>query len=317
MSWLAGWDYRKSITLSRASGAVTNYQMKLLVGESSGATGEDVDCGGHCNSDFSDLRFTNADGDLLDYWVESISGTTPNQLATVWVEFDSIGTSDTTFYMYYGNVSASSYSNGENTFPFFDNFEGSSLNTDKWELVADPTISISGSKLYLIANAPDHYIKTKTFTATALESAIRTKIQANDPGSTNNIPGFGFGNYYGGSTNTKCVAQITYSSANSTYCLHCNNETGEDYTTEIEEDWVSHTKDILWGHNDLVQFYKDDIQIGGNVTTYIPSTNLPISIGCYYLHTGSINVEVDWIFSRHYLSTEPSWGSWGSEEDNY
>ena len=27
---LAGWAYRKSITLSRASGAVTNYQMKLL-----------------------------------------------------------------------------------------------------------------------------------------------------------------------------------------------------------------------------------------------------------------------------------------------
>lgn len=37
MSWLTGWNYRKSITISRASGAVTNYQMKILVGESSGA----------------------------------------------------------------------------------------------------------------------------------------------------------------------------------------------------------------------------------------------------------------------------------------
>ena len=46
MAWLSGWGYRKSVTLARASGAVTNYQMKLLVGESSGATGEDVDCGG-------------------------------------------------------------------------------------------------------------------------------------------------------------------------------------------------------------------------------------------------------------------------------
>ena len=113
MAWLSGYDYRKSVTLSRASGAVSNYQMKLLVGESSGATGEDVDCGGLCLSTFNDLRFTTSDGaTLLDYWIESVTGTTPNQLATVWIEFDSIGTTATTFYMYYGKADASSVSNG-------------------------------------------------------------------------------------------------------------------------------------------------------------------------------------------------------------
>lgn len=122
-SWLSGWTYRKSVTVSRPSGAVTNYPMKILVGESSGATGEDVDLGGNCNSDFSDLRFTNAGGDLLDYWIESVTGTTPNQLATVWVEFDSIGTSGTTFYMYYGNAGASDAASGANTFTVFDDFE--------------------------------------------------------------------------------------------------------------------------------------------------------------------------------------------------
>ena len=70
MAWLSNYSYRKSITLSRASGAVTNYQMKLLVGESSGATGEDVDCGGLCLSTFNDIRFTKSDGTtLLDYWI--------------------------------------------------------------------------------------------------------------------------------------------------------------------------------------------------------------------------------------------------------
>jgi predicted GH43/DUF377 family glycosyl hydrolase len=105
MAWLSGYSYCKSITLSRASGAVTNYQMKLLVGESAGATGEDVDCNSHVQIGFHDLRFTKSDGTtLLDYWIESITGTTPNQLATVWIEFDSIGTGATTFYMYYGNA---------------------------------------------------------------------------------------------------------------------------------------------------------------------------------------------------------------------
>jgi hypothetical protein len=124
MGWLGGWLYRKEITLSRASGAVTNYQMKLLVGESSGATGEDVDCAAHCLSSFNDLRFTAADGTtLFDYWIESITGATPNQLATIWIKFDSIGTSATTFYMYYGKADAAAYSNGANTFILFDDFE--------------------------------------------------------------------------------------------------------------------------------------------------------------------------------------------------
>src|SRR3972149_2260668 len=117
MAWLAGFTYRKAITLSRASVAVTSYQMKLLVGESSGAVGEDVDCNSHVLSTFYDLRFTASDGQtLLDYWIESITGATPNQLATVWIEFDSIGTGDTTFYMYYGKADASAVSSEANTF---------------------------------------------------------------------------------------------------------------------------------------------------------------------------------------------------------
>jgi hypothetical protein len=107
MAWLTGWEYRKSVPLSRVSGAVTDYQMKLLVGESSGAVGEDVDCNSHCRTDFGDLRFTTSDGEtVLNYWVESVSGTSPNQLATVWIKFDSIGIGNTTFYMYYGKISA-------------------------------------------------------------------------------------------------------------------------------------------------------------------------------------------------------------------
>ena len=146
MAWLADYGYRKSITLSRASGAVTNYQMKLLVGESSGATGETVDCGGKCLSSFNDLRFTTSDGTtILDYWIESISGTTPNQLATIWVEFDSIGTSDTTFYMYYGNNDAVSVSNITNTFIIGDDFErgnnGDTIGGDWTETVAHAHIS--------------------------------------------------------------------------------------------------------------------------------------------------------------------------------
>jgi len=111
-AWVSGYTYRKQVTVTNAS---ASYQTKILVGESAGATGEEVDCNSHVQTDFDDLRFTGSDGTtLLDYWIESITGTTPNQLATVWVENDT--TPSTTCYVYYGNASASSGSNRANTF---------------------------------------------------------------------------------------------------------------------------------------------------------------------------------------------------------
>ena len=117
MAWLTGWNYRKSITVSRASGAVSNYQMKLLVGESAGAIGEDVDCGGHCLSNFYDLRFTTTDGEtLLNYHRDAVWGETPNQIAKITIKCDSIGTDATTFYMYYGKSDAVDVSDDNATF---------------------------------------------------------------------------------------------------------------------------------------------------------------------------------------------------------
>lgn len=90
-----------------------------------------VDCNAHCLSTFNDLRFTTSDGStLLDYWIESITGTTPNQIATVWVECDSIGTEATTFYLYYGKAGASSLSSISDTFIFGDDFERGSNGDD-------------------------------------------------------------------------------------------------------------------------------------------------------------------------------------------
>src|SRR4051812_31737316 len=57
------WTGRQPITVTGSSvGAQTNYQVKLTVPYVSGM-----------KSDFSDLRFTDADGTtLLNYWIESV-----------------------------------------------------------------------------------------------------------------------------------------------------------------------------------------------------------------------------------------------------
>ncbi len=113
---LPGWDYRKLKTITGTT-AQTNYQMKLTVHKASGTdTPGVVYLGGNVKDDFGDLRFTRSDGvTLLDYWIESY---TSGVSAVVWVEVDSIpaspGTAD--IYIYYGNPSAASASNGKNTF---------------------------------------------------------------------------------------------------------------------------------------------------------------------------------------------------------
>jgi hypothetical protein len=309
-TWLTGWSYRKSITLSRASGAVTNYQMKLLVGESSGATGENVDCGGKCKTDFSDLRFTTSDKTtLLDYWIESVSGTTPNQLATIWVEFDSIGTGDTTFYMYYGNSGASAYSNGENTFPFFDDFDDASLDTNKWTNIRNTGVVESGGNVVVTDTGNNgNGIRGKTAFNTTYALRTRTKPL-----------------YY---NNTSYLSSIRFELIDSTkqlgvYFSHPNKDFNAKFTnytsttgwtnSNIEggsANWM--IVDIRRNSNTNVTYLIDNSNTV-TISSKVITDNLYPSIISYANGSRS---DTDWILVRQYLATEPAWGSWGTEETN-
>jgi len=314
MAWLTGWHKRKEITLSRATGAVTNYQMKLLVGESAGATGEDVDCGGKCLSTFNDLRFTAADGTtLLPYWIESITGATPNQLATVWIKFDSIGTDATTFYMYYGNSGASAASNGDDTFLFFDDFTGSSLDSDKWDTIGTPTITVSGGELDITQNDNTRGIRTKTATFTR-NSSVRYKHKPYALGDRKGMACTGFGVY--NETPTDWVGVAVYSSATSTLYGGCSTSSGRASTGEFAASTSYKTLESLWTSASVITL-EDGVQKGVTLTTYIPSVSLKLSIGTCTFNSAwnTTNRSIyDWILVRQYLATEPAWGAWGAEE---
>ena len=108
--------------ITGSSSALTGYQVLVTADTAS------LISAGKLRSDCGDLRFTDTDGaTLLDYWIESGCNSASTQ---VWVEAPSIPTGGTTIYMYYGNSSASSASNGTNTFEFFDDFEGTELDAD-------------------------------------------------------------------------------------------------------------------------------------------------------------------------------------------
>ncbi|MFX0097740.1 MAG: DUF2341 domain-containing protein [Candidatus Hodarchaeota archaeon] len=122
-SWLVGWTHRKSHVINPASGAGVNYQVKINVYYGPGTDGgENVYCNGSCRADFGDIRFTDNDGTtLLDYWIEDKIDAIN---ATFWVEIaDDLGTELATVYIYYGNNTTTSTSNGSNTFLLYDDFE--------------------------------------------------------------------------------------------------------------------------------------------------------------------------------------------------
>jgi len=135
--WDYSWKYRKAHTITGSSaGAQTNYQVKFVVHNTTGTdSGENVYVGSKARSDFGDVRFTNKNGDLIDYWIEEFEATN----ATFWIEVPSIPASpnNETIYIYYGKSDATNVSNGTATFIFFDDFEsqdiGEAPDSNKWD----------------------------------------------------------------------------------------------------------------------------------------------------------------------------------------
>lgn len=76
---------------------------------------------GDCQDDFDDIRVTDSTGStLLKYYIEEYAS---GYYARLWIKFSTIGTSATTFYLYTGNASATSYTSGTDTFITFEDFE--------------------------------------------------------------------------------------------------------------------------------------------------------------------------------------------------
>ncbi|MCK5594083.1 MAG: DUF2341 domain-containing protein, partial [Candidatus Aenigmarchaeota archaeon] len=111
-----GWDYRKPINVSAIS-ALTDYQVNISVTWDS-----------DMQDNFEDMRFTyynetSGTETQIPYWFESNTAQTN---AIVWFKTNLISGYNTV-YMYYGNATATSESNGTDTFVFFTSFEDGTL----------------------------------------------------------------------------------------------------------------------------------------------------------------------------------------------
>jgi hypothetical protein len=139
---LTGWYYYRPIIIDNTqnSNSLTDYQILVTLDTRT------LISQGKMRSDCGDVRFTDSDGNtLLNYWIDRSTCNTNN--TEIWVKVPIIlGNSNKTIYLWYGNPSATSMSNGNLVFDFFDDFDGNSLDTNKWEVVN------SGSGFYSLTN---------------------------------------------------------------------------------------------------------------------------------------------------------------------
>ena len=133
----AGWTYKRPIAVTNTTGSsLTDYQVLVTL--------TTANTNSYAGMVEGEIRFAVSDAsDPLPYWIENWDTSGDSK---IWVKVPTIDTGTTTpFNMYYVNSNATDASDGETTFEFFDDFPGTTLDSDKWteDAVNDITHTIN------------------------------------------------------------------------------------------------------------------------------------------------------------------------------
>lgn len=306
------WTKRKAITITgSAAGAQTNFQVQVAVSYDS-----------DMQTDFDDIRFTDSVGTtLIDHWLET---KTNSSSATFWVEAPNIPASPSTvtIYLYYGNASVSSASNGDNTFLFFDDFEGSSLDfTNKWEepVVSGGTYNATVSDSVFHQQSTSGYYKVRTDT-TKVDLPInivveqKLKIGTYADSANTNRNRFLIGNVTLSGVSDQGVFD---NSSNQTIQYYWGAYTGTATTLDT---WLRNVRKVYGttGANSSTYEWTTYIYSTGATEfsrSVTATTTTPVRVGLPSGDSGQgMDLYTDWVFVRKYASSEPSVGTAGAEE---
>ncbi len=290
-SWSrTNWLYYKILPITNP---YNNYQININVTKTSGGN---VNCGGKCKNDFSDIRFVDIDSTtMIPYWIEkSVSGS----YANIWVKLPGDITTDLKILMFYGNSGASGESNGTNVFLFFDDFSGS---LSKWS--GDTSyFSTSGGEL---TNTPTTTIRLINHDISVSNTIVRAKIKTIDT-SSDIMWGLG---YRIDASNRAFFARHDTTGA---YTLIWGD--GNTYWSDTSPKWTSD----VYGEDQIIikttvansihSF--NDITVTGVLDSGTQNNVPPNGISIISTGVATTGVQyMDWILQRMYLVTAPTWGT--------
>ena len=289
----ASWTKYMKININSSTGTLTNYAVPINITYDS-----------DMQTDFDDLRFYAEDDTTeLDYWLEE---KVDSQWAYVWVKVDTINSS---IYMYYGNPSAASASNGENTFLFFDDFDDGTLDTTKWyepwtngdyEEANGYLRVTGGNSAWEAVGSKIQYYNGYSWrvrfnvTAETDKWSVGLDDRSND-GSSND-------------GDAADISYIRYYNSNKQYYSDAGDGTGEsasrtsNFTSFRTGDFMLNSSGVMIYDNDMFVYNSSD------------SPDIDVGIS-FWVYGQTLSIYADWTFARNWTYPEPSY-SVGSEQSN-
>jgi hypothetical protein len=239
-------------------------------------------------ADYADIRFYSG-VTSCSYWLESD--------IKAWVEVPLlVNLTNTTIYMYSGNVSATAESNANNTFLFFDDFPGSSISTTIWTGNTGYATVANGICTFTSLNTTIRKIYTNsTFTSPVAFRSLH-KYGVMTTGSASQVCGFAStdGNKqvsgYADLNNT--FQEIIY---NSPYYAYPNTNWTVNAYVVAEQMWDKVTPIARWFENGIEKTASPYI-----TGTYIATIALPV-----LFQTRRSSTYIDWALVRNYTYNEP------------
>ncbi len=278
----------KTIDISPSSdGTLIDYQMIF-----------DINYESEMQSDFDDLRFASENGTLLPYWIES---KTDFISAKVWVKIPEIdGTNGATVKMYYGNSKAEPQSNGDEVFEFFDDFEGTSLNTSKWSvnLQSTGTYSVSNGVLYL--DNPVEVFSTQVINSSIPHSVVfRSRLK-------NQEWGYSYIGFMNPSLSSMSAIHHYRTDVYSTLAKNNGSATREHWgnIAGLQEEYYNWH--IIWDSNVSAFLENGDVYSTGKNVSSIP-LNIGINTRMDTIFDHDSKVWTDWVYVKKDAKNEPAY----------
>jgi len=306
--WDTNWHYRKAITITNSGSAQTDFQVKVLADYDMSS---DV-TNGKVQADFDDLRFTDINGNALDYWIEDDTSSSLD----VWVKISSIPTSTSTVYMYYGNPNASSVQSGDNTFEFFDDFSGTSLDTNKWVEKGDGSLEVSGGVIHTIG---EKAIYGKSNISNIFDKYIEVRGKLKGASANDVEIGYGYissSDLWQRSRTGEWIATLGWGNKGVTIAYGSGGRDCIDYISGELWDYLDYYNYRLKFENNRGRVWKGETSIlDQTVTCSQTNSDLPLVI-VFDHHQGTPNNDeyIDWVFVRKYAATEPTVGVQSEEK---
>lgn len=290
--------------ITTGMGTQTDYQVKFILSNSSGVSGyyapdNIIYTNGTTRPDWYDVNATDGSDTPLKFWIENNTYTANN--ATAWVKVPSIAVGNTsTGKWYFGNAGqVASTMNGYATFPTFDDFLGSAINTTQWTLTGTPTLSGG------IANFSDTSAGAKVISIAKYGRNYSYVSRLNFNYGTDRR----FSNGWINSTGTS--EYLFFYGADTEYSFLMNG--GSTNTTNLGTGYGAyHVYNMMRVAPSKITLTSDNTYVlSSTVSSDVSILQLPVSTGVKSSSKGAISY-ADWIFVAKSVGTPPTTSSYST-----